>query len=87
MQKDIQELLIILNKLNQKNFVDTNSELEKRFYFLTSKIKDVISTKSNLRDIESQIPQLEDILEKISNRQKEKLKLFDEFKNYLKKNK
>tara|TARA_B100000524_G_scaffold295821_1_gene170369 strand:+ start:239 stop:502 length:264 start_codon:yes stop_codon:yes gene_type:complete len=87
MQKDIQELLIILNKFNQKNFVDTNSELEKRFYVLISKIKDVISTKSNLRDIESQIPQLEDILEKISNRQKEKLKLFDEFKNYLKKNK
>ena len=86
MQKDIQELLIILNKFNQKNFVDTNSELEKRFYVLISKIKDVISTKSNLRDIESQIPQLEDILEKISNRQKEKLKLFDEFKNYLKKN-
>ncbi len=87
MQKDIQELLIILNKFNQKNFVDTNSELEKRFYVLISKIKDVISTKSNLRDIESQIPQLEDILEKISNKQKEKLKLFDEFKNYLKKNK
>ncbi len=87
MQKDIQELLIILNKLNQKNFVDTNSELEKRFYFLTSKIKDVISTKSKLKDIESQIPQLEDILEKISNKQKKNLKLFDEFKNYLKKNK
>ena len=49
MQKDIQELLIILNKLNQKNFVDTNSELEKRFYFLTSKIKDVPDVPSKIK--------------------------------------
>lgn len=87
MQKDLQELLIILNKLHQKKNFVANSDLEKRFYELTKKIKDVMSTKSSLKDIESQIPQLEDILEKISNKQKDNIKLFDEFKNYLKKNK
>ena len=88
MQKEFEEIKILLNKVNINNNNVNSSEIEDNIKIRVNKIKNFIdqSTDETLNK-SSMIPQIEEILKLIASKEKVSSKIFEEFKNYLEKKK
>ena len=88
MQKEFEEIKILLNKININNNNVNSSEIENNIKNRVNKIKNFIdqSTDETLNK-SSMIPQIEEILKLIASKEKVSSKIFEEFKNYLEKKK
>ena len=86
MKKEIEELSLLLENLLDKKTLEIDSKLESKFYELVEKIKVLnYETKSDKETPSFDIGHINKLLEKILNKQKKNISLFEEFKNYLEK--
>jgi len=88
MQKELEEIKILLNKIDISNRDIGSSETENIINNKVKKIKDFIDQNSEEKlDKLLIISQIEEILKLVASKEKDNSKIFEEFKNYLEKKK
>ena len=88
MQKELEEIKILLNKIDINNRYTDSSETENIIKNKVKKIKDFIDQNSEEKlDKPLIISQIEEILKLVASKEKDNSKIFEEFKNYLEKKK
>jgi hypothetical protein len=88
MQKELEEIKILLNKIDINNRDTGISETENIINNKVKKIKDFIDQNSEEKlDKLLIISQIEEILKLVASKEKDNSKIFEEFKNYLEKKK
>ena len=88
MQKELEEIKILLNKIDISNRDIGSSETENIINNKVKKIKDFIDQNSEEKlDKPLIISQIEEILKLVASKEKDNSKIFEEFKNYLEKKK
>lgn len=88
MQKELEEIKILLNKIDINNRDTVISETENIINNKVNKIKDFIDQNSEEKlDKLLIISQIEEILKLVASKEKDNSKIFEEFKNYLEKKK
>ena len=88
MQKELEEIKILLNKIDINNRDTGSSETEYLLNNKVKKIKDFIDQNSKEKlDKLLIISQIEEILKLVASKEKNNSKIFEEFKNYLEKKK
>lgn len=88
MQKELEEIKILLNKIDINNRDTGISETENIINNKVNKIKDFIDQNSEEKlDKLLIISQIEEILKLVASKEKDNSKIFEEFKNYLEKKK
>ena len=88
MQKELEEIKILLNKIDINNRDTSISETENIINNKVKKIKDFIDQNSEEKlDKLLIISQIEEILKLVASKEKDNSKIFEEFKNYLEKKK
>ncbi len=88
MQKELEDIKILLNKIDINNRDIDSSETENIISNKVKKIKDFIDQNSEEKlDKLLIISQIEEILKLVASKEKDNSKIFEEFKNYLEKKK
>tara|TARA_B100001057_G_scaffold461817_1_gene514194 strand:+ start:68 stop:334 length:267 start_codon:yes stop_codon:yes gene_type:complete len=88
MQKELEEIKILLNKIDINNTDICSSETENIINNKVRKIKDFINQDSDETLNKTLIiSQIEEILKLVASKEKDNSKIFEEFKNYLEKKK
>ena len=88
MQKELEEIKILLSKIDISNRDIGSSETENIINNKVKKIKDFIDQNSEEKlDKLLIISQIEEILKLVASKEKDNSKIFEEFKNYLEKKK
>ena len=88
MQKELEEIKILLSKIDISNRDIGSSETENIINNKVKKIKDFIDQNSEEKlDKILIISQIEEILKLVASKEKDNSKIFEEFKNYLEKKK
>ena len=88
MQKELEEIKILLNKIDINDRDTDSSETENIIKNKVEKIKDFIDQNSEeTLNKPIIISQIEEILRLVASKEKDNSKIFKEFKNYLEKKK
>ena len=88
MLKELEEIKILLNKIDINSRDITSSQTENILKKKVKKINDFISQNSEKTFNKSLVlSQIEEILKLVSSKEKSNSKIFKEFKNYLEKKK
>tara|TARA_B100001057_G_scaffold472816_1_gene536496 strand:+ start:399 stop:665 length:267 start_codon:yes stop_codon:yes gene_type:complete len=88
MQKELEEIKILLNRIDINNGDISSSETENIIKNKVKKVKDLIDQNSEeTLNKPLIISQIEEILKLVAFKEKNNSKIFEEFKNYLEKKK